>query len=70
MYKVGAVKKLSFFRGGVHFHEKTEMAKWCNEMFNLGVGCDQVLESQVSRVVQAHSEENDYGFQLYFVTGK
>ena len=37
-------------------------------MFNLGVGCDQVLESQVSRVAQAHSEGNDYGFQLYFVT--
>ena len=38
-------------------------------MFNLGVGCDQVLESQVSRVAQEHSEGNDYGFQLYFVTG-
>ena len=37
-------------------------------MFNLGVGCDQVLQSQVSRVAQAHSEGNDYGFQLYFVT--
>ena len=29
-------------------------------MFNLGVGCDQVLESQVSRTVQAHSEGNDW----------
>ena len=48
--------------------KKTEMAKWWNEMFNLGVGCDQVLEGQVSRVEQAHSEGNDYGFQLYFVT--
>ena len=28
MYKVGAVKKLSFFRCGVHVHEKNEMAKW------------------------------------------
>ena len=63
------MKKLSFCRGGVHFHEKTEMAKWWNEMFNLGVDCDQVLEGQVSRVAQAHSEGNDYGFQLYFVTG-
>ena len=46
--------------------------KWQNgemKCFNLGVGCDQVLESQVSRVAQAHSEGNDYGFQLYFVTG-
>ena len=39
-------------------------------MFNLGVGCAQVLESEVSRVEQAHNEGNEYGFQLYFVTGK
>ena len=38
-------------------------------MFNLGVGCDQVLEGQVIRVEQADSEGNDYGFQLNFVTG-
>ena len=29
-------------------------------MFNLGVGCDQILESQVSRVAQTHSEGNDW----------
>ena len=38
-------------------------------MFNLGVSFDQVLESQMSRDAQAHNEGNDYGFQLYFVTG-
>ena len=60
VYKVGVVKKLSFFRDGVHFHEKIEMAKLWDEMFNLGVGCDQILESQVSRVAQTHSEGNDW----------